>query len=406
MATETLTIGLGAAEATAAGPAASPILDRSMAKPRIDFLSTMRRVAQTIGKKPMQQLREIAGLQFGATRLSPEEYYYYRLYDDALYTPDQRAAFAGRAIWNTLYHLANDRIWFGVAHDKLIYYGAIGSFGFPVPETFALYARGRSHRGLETLADPEALMRYLRDGLDFPCIGKPVSGMHSVGVVRIVGYERDLDALVLSDGRRAPVERFATEIAAYARDGYLFQRVLDPHPEIAALCGDRLATVRMLVLLDDAGPELLRALVKLPAGANVADNFWREGNMLAALDLEDGTFRHVLRGVGPDQEELAAHPDTGRSFGNFRLPCWSEAKALCLEAATGLPGLRLQAWDVAITPAGPILMEVNVGGDFNLPQLADRAGVLDARLRRFLASRLPTAPKGLVGKKLRSVLTA
>ena len=66
------------------------------------------------------------------------------------------------------------------------------------------------------------------------------------------------------------------------------------------------------------------------------------------------------------------------------MPDWPALTALGLEAATVFPGLRMQAWDIALTDRGPVLVEVNIGGDFNLPQLAHDQGLMDERFRAFL----------------------
>ena len=42
-----------------------------------------------------------------------------------------------------------------------------------------------------------------------------------------------------------------------------------------------------------------------------------------------------------------------------------------------LPGIRTRSWDVALTDSGPMLLEVNFGGDLNLARLAHGASVLD-----------------------------
>ena len=39
--------------------------------------------------------------------------------------------------------------------------------------------------------------------------------------------------------------------------------------------------------------------------------------------------------------------------------------------------------DVAITPAGPLLVEINTGGGFNLPRLASGCGFLTDEVRDF-----------------------
>jgi hypothetical protein len=44
----------------------------------------------------------------------------------------------------------------------------------------------------------------------------------------------------------------------------------------------------------------------------------------------------------------------------------------------------MQAWDIALAERGPVLVEVNIGGDFNLPQLAHAKGLMDERFRAFL----------------------
>jgi hypothetical protein len=49
-----------------------------------------------------------------------------------------------------------------------------------------------------------------------------------------------------------------------------------------------------------------------------------------------------------------------------------------------LPGLRLQHWDIALSVAGPVILEVNVEGSMDLHQLAGARGVWDAELREAL----------------------
>ena len=54
-------------------------------------------------------------------------------------------------------------------------------------------------------------------------------------------------------------------------------------------------------------------------------------------------------------------------------------------ATANLPGLTIQAWDVAISPrGGPVLVKVNSGGDFNLPQLAAGRGLLTGDFAAFV----------------------
>lgn len=58
------------------------------------------------------------------------------------------------------------------------------------------------------------------------------------------------------------------------------------------------------------------------------------------------------------------------------LPGWQRARQLCLRAASMFPGIRTQSWDIALTSAGAVILELNYGGDLNLHQLAHRRGIL------------------------------
>src|SRR3546814_13202773 len=67
-------------------------------------------------------------------------------------------------------------------------------------------------------------------------------------------------------------------------------------------------------------------LFKIPGGANIADNFWRAGNLLANVDPENGTILRVLRGRGPSMEEFQQHPVTGQQLVGTRLPHWQRSE--------------------------------------------------------------------------------
>jgi hypothetical protein len=124
---------------------------------------------------------------------------------------------------------------------------------------------------------------------------------------------------------------------------------------------------------------------KVPAGANVADNFWRPGNILCALGPASGTVRRAVRSHGSSLEEIETHPDSGARILGFTLPCWREVVSLTLDAARSFAPLPFQGWDVAVCPDGPLLVELNAGSDFGLPQLATGRGLADETFAAFLA---------------------
>ena len=67
--------------------------DFGRSKPSFDILQTMHHATRDKHKPYGAQIREIFELGMGDGRITPHDYYYYRLYDDGLYTPDEKKRF-------------------------------------------------------------------------------------------------------------------------------------------------------------------------------------------------------------------------------------------------------------------------------------------------------------------------
>lgn len=351
--------------------------------PRPAMAESLRAVATAYGKQPMAQVRELARLALAPGRIRPEEYFYYRLFD-AGYDRDRQQAFVGRRLEEKLHRLTCDPAAWLLAHDKLVCYGLLASLGYPVPLTRAVYRRGAAFPGAVSLGSAEDLAAALRGGMAFPAFGKPVRGIRSAGTLRVDGYDSQDDSLRLAGDAAVAVDEMVEALATYADHGYLFQELIRQHPAVRAVCGDAVATARLVVLLRNDGPTIHRAAWKLPAAGNVADNFWREGNVLCAVEPATGRVRRAVQGIGPALREVATHPDSGAALAGMALPDWQAAADLVRSAATAFPDLRMQAWDVAFGEDGPVLVELNVGGDYTLPQLATGEGMIDAQFLGFL----------------------
>jgi hypothetical protein len=234
------------------------------------------------------------------------------------------------------------------------------------------------------MREPDALAGFLRSSRDYPLFGKPMDSQRSLGSIGLEAYDRSTDSLITGPDRKIHIDEFAAAVAEHYKGGYIFQRRIAPHARVRAIAGDRLATVRAITILTDQGPRLLRALWKIPSGENVADNFWRPGNLLATLDLETARVVRVVRGTGLGLEEVTHHPDTGAALIGAEVPNWREIVSLALDAASTLSEVPLIGWDMAAVESGALIVEPNFTPDFFMTQLADRRGMLDARFNAFL----------------------
>lgn len=295
--------------------------------------------------------------------------------------PENLASYVGKARQARFHTACNNAHWFAAADDKALYYTILKGAGFGVPETLAFVGpKPRAGMG-EWLASEAALSGFLRANDDWPLFAKPVDGMFSLGCMKITGISAD--AVMLEGGFAASVGELWAYMQAMSKLGYLIQRCLKPSAFAARHFGQVIASARLLVLHSASEPKLESAVLKIPSGAHVADNFWRPGNMLASLDGQ-GHILRAITGKGLAERPAESHPATGAALAGLGLPDWQAMTALTLEAARLFPGIRTQSWDVALTQGGPHLLEVNFGGDLDLHQLAHRRGALTESYRAHL----------------------
>lgn len=365
--------------------ATASVLDHMSVKEMPAFGEVMPRVAAEYGKSLSGQLRDLVGYCFGGNKLSVDEYYQMRLFDDKTYTPEEKRKFVGlrksRDIWG---HFLERNPWTGVIDDKLAYEKLIRGFGFPVARTLAIvgghYPDGHPRR----LADREQVVRFLSEAA-FPVFAKPINSRQSLGSVRLSGFEAGSDVLRLSGNRTVSVDELMADIESHYGGGYLFQDCIETDPAVAAICGAGLPTARIVTLDRGQGPEIFRACVKLTGGGNVADNFWRQGNLLAPVDAGTGEMGPALTAMGIDGAFVDDHPDTGARIAGMVLPHWEEVRELALGAAAVTQGTLLIGFDIGLSATGPVMIEANYDPHLIMLQVCHRKGVLDAHMAEAMA---------------------
>lgn len=355
-----------------------------------DFGSTLMRIVAATGLSPLRITKDFVSLSLGPGKVSFWDYNRLKLFDRDFWAGENRRTVVGQSrsldIWTTVNF---QRDWWGFFDNKLASCNYLAAFGFPIIPNLAVYCGNVTiAQNDQVLSDEAALRRFLSEGEHYPLFGKPANGAQSLGSVALRHPRSDQDGVETFDGRVISLSDFIGEIAKHYSDGYLFQRFAAPHSAIRALCGERLATIRVLTLRTGTeAPQILRVCWKIPVGGNMADNYWRSGNLLAKLAPETGEVLSAVSGTGVDMASHAHHPDTHAPLIGFRLPYWDKVIATAREAARLMEQAPLIGWDIAVLDDGPVIVEMNERPDFILPQLADARGILDPPLLDFMAVR-------------------
>jgi hypothetical protein len=345
----------------------------------------LRMVGET-KTSPLKIMRDYVGLSFGPGKVSFKDYAQLRLFDEALWEGADRRAVVGQHRGVEIHQQVNFRHdWWGMFDNKIAMASYLSAYGFPVIPTHAVYCPQLGTTAAHVARDADGLRRVLADESSYPLFGKPTEGLQSLGSVGLKRYSSQSHCLQTTDGRVVALDAFVADIVRHYPGGYMFQKFASPHAAIRALCGDRLPTIRIVTLNLEGAPKVFRACWKIPAGDNIADNYWRAGNLLAQIDRATGAVQRVLSGAGLSLAHHIFHPDTKVHMIGFQLPHWDAMAAMVVEAARLMQHVPLIGWDVAALDSGPVIVEMNERPDFFLPQLADARGILDAELVAFLA---------------------
>ena len=285
--------------------------------------------------------------------------------------------FVGHAAQQKMHAACNDASWFATTKNKLLWHTILRGAGLAVPDTLAVYDRKGRGGGVTILENYLELSEFLSSPANIPVFCKPVTGTYSVGAFRIDEF----------DGKNAIVngswEKSVKEIASYfetiGKKGYLLQKPLRPDRELSQITGEAIATLRLFVCMDAGNPEILRAVLKVPAKGEVADNFWRADAQLWSIDADSGrVLRRIVNKLSTKTPKVInGHSDFPPT--DYVLPEFEKSLELVGRAARHFPAIRTQSWDIAITEAGPVLMELNFGGDLSLVQMAHNSGILTGK---------------------------
>ena len=336
------------------------------------------------GNKPLpRQIAEALRLRFGKYAIGISEYFDYGIAHSSI-TPAQRDEFIGWRQSGELDQRLNGAASRVLANDKLINNLLLVNAGLAAPVPVATYTKGGRRVGTEpALTTQEQVRQFLRGDV-YPFYVKPISAGYGRGVLGVAG--RDGDTLRLLDGTSVSIDKFLQPFDFSPYRGMLFQKPLGAHPDIAELTGTQaVSCVRFICFVSSKGPEIHTAFWKITAGKNMLDNFSHGdyGNCLGAIDNATGKIVRAISKLGPGGV-IAQHPSTGKDIVGFQLPDWQRAVDLVKAASAHFPGLRLQNWDVALCPDGPVLLELNTESELAVPQAISATGLMDQRLRGIL----------------------
>ncbi len=329
----------------------SYVLGRAVRMDYRQFFQTVGLVHGISGKGRLRVMLDIiaCGFRYGA---GFNDYLLCEFYN---LTKEQRATYVTRRVNNALVSLLNDKSYYHIFDNKSEFYTAFQDH------------LGREWLNLET-AGPEELAAFLRDRRKV--MVKPNSESGGKGVAKLASWD-------LSDPQR--LYRSLRESGAD-----IVEDVIVQHPAMAALNPSSTNTLRVVTIINEQGPHVLYAHIRIGNSDRPVDNL-HSGGMFSPIDLDTGKIQYPA--YDKARNTYTHHPRTGVELQGYQIPYWRETRELCLKAALVVPQMRYVGWDVAITERGPIFVEGNNLPGYDIlqmpPHTPDKIGMLP-RFREFV----------------------
>lgn len=162
------------------------------------------------------------------------------------------------------------------------------------------------------------------------------------------------------------LERIFNEVSG---EDYLCEEYLVQHPKMSELQSRSVNTIRVLTLNDHGNVKVIDTAIRIGDGSSVCDN-QRQGGLAAAVDVETGvltTIAYTLDRVG-----YIIHPQSGTQIIGFEVPNWQAVLELAKKAAAMVPERAIYGWDIAVTPEGAAIIEMNGAPGPALNQICDQ----------------------------------
>jgi hypothetical protein len=228
--------------------------------------------------------------------------------------------------------------------DKEICYQLCKSYDLPLPKQFrALCAEDNVEKNISSLFNDQVNHLIL----------KPVKGKGGTGVISIEKVDESYKCYEKNNN----VEISEIRI----KERYLVQEFLGQHEEMNAIYPYAINTIRIETFKGKNGKiHILGTMARFGRNKSRVDNL-SSGGMGVGIHINSGKLMKQAHDF--NSEIHLFHPDTNIEFNNYQIPIWSKVIGLAVKIQTHFPMYSLLGHDIAITPRGPVIIEINAEPD-------------------------------------------
>lgn len=317
-------------------------------------LDRIKNMMRESGKNPIILLWHIVRLQY------KRRFYLTEIHD---YELDKRGEEYEKSFLNweeqkKYLELLNPRKYYSLARNKYVTHLILEYAGIKNKPTLLCYYNPEFGLGSDRIGtDLKQVIQILKKkGLE-SFVVKTTESSHgdNVWVIKKIVFQND-DALL---------QRFDEEQIKLSdllkKEPLIFESVINQTRQMSKLNESSVNTVRfMTVLLPEGNAKTIAAFMKIGRAGSCVDNAGSGGNVDAAVDVKTGRLYNAMEFNGwRNTRYITNHPDSKAVIEGMVIKNWDSVKNEVENFQRCLPYVKAAGWDIAITPDGPIIIEVN-----------------------------------------------
>jgi len=136
---------------------------------------------------------------------------------------------------------------------------------------------------------------------------------------------------------------------------FLVEDSIVQHPQMSYLYPNSVNTLRIVTITKNKKVNIMFRSIRMGNSGNIVDNF-NHGGLFTTIE-ENGVIKKPA--IDKKGNVYKSHPYTNTKIVDFQIPLFADAIKLAELMALSIPDVGYVGWDIAITEAGPIVVEAN-----------------------------------------------
>lgn len=268
---------------------------------------------------------------YSPCRLWEKKRYQWSEYYGSIYDPYQRKQLR-KEVQKKKYEI--------LFEDKHVCYQLCKAAKFPLPKQYSSIDINTDYH--------EYIKSLLKNAPNEKLIIKPIGGKGGNNIV--IAYKKGTNIIVQDKGNTLSLKRFKL------LERSVIQSYISQH-ELMSQISPSINTIRIVTLLDKNNTViLLGAYMRFGINDAYVDNV-SSGGISVGIDIDKGKFKECA--YDSKGKLYFFHPTSRFVFDGTNIPNWSKVIELAKQIQTTFNYYKLIGSDIAITPKGPIVIEIN-----------------------------------------------